>query len=493
MTETVAVPDPPVATESVPLASAEQQAKELELADAEASDTWSWATDAQADLRMGISYGLPLMFAWTVKLSGGMLAAMLLGREKTALLAGISAAQVWCEPLDEFGRQFGTQVAALSAQAFGAGNYKLVGTWLQMTLILVTVVAVPVIWLKQITGDVLTFVGVGDAVALPAGEFATYTSFVLVFELYSAALVGYLIGQGILTADVVVSFFMVIFGSSLLWYLTAVAKVGVFGAAMCTSFRRVLHLVLLVYVARSMGGFGKCWETLKSDELLKMKRWKVLIGQVIPAGLQGALSRVSMSLCVALAARLGTPETAAYDLITQMTIVQTAILWGLSSGFCLVMTHRLGAGQPNRARGIMQVGGVIVYGTLAFLAICLYLLLPLYARMSSTDPEVIAAVESVRLFSAVAVLSSGALAGISDLLAKQGRVQIVVCTTAPCMWIIGLPLAVLLVPRMGLPGIFWGNAIGYGLAHVILLVIALQSDWVAVSEQCKQRSEVKAV
>jgi len=458
-----------------------------------AEGEWSWSKDGWADLRLAMVLSLPITFAQIIRLSMGLILSALLGRKSTSLLAGISSAGVWCEPLDEFSRAVGGQTTMLTAQAIGAKNYELAGTYLQMVLVLVTFLSIPTILVKMMTGSVLTFLGAADNIAQPAGEFAIDTSYVVFAELYCHAITGYCVGMGMIWVEVRCCFATLVFGTISVWYYTVVVDAGIFGLAMITSLRRIFHLVTLVCLARWMGAFDKCWRAPRVEELMHKDRWLTLIGQVIPAGLDGALQRIATSLNVALAARLGMVETAAYDMVIQLTLMMIFILWGLDSCFVIVMAQRLGAGEARRAAGITKVGLAFVYSFLIVVSIAVYAFIPYFARLASHDPKVVATLDSIRLFPAINILMSGGLAVCGDILTKQGRPQLVMVTMFPLVWMIGVPISIVFARTWGLPGIFLGPSIAYSASHAILLMYVLKSDWEALAEQAGVRAEVKNI
>jgi len=343
----------------------------------------------------------------------------------------------------------------------------------------------------MMTGPVLTFVGAQEMIAHNAGEFAFYTAFVVVIELYIFALGGFLNGQRIFKPEFFVCVISLVVNTTIVWYVTAVAHVGIFGVAMSINFRRCFHLAATIIAAKMAGAFEGTWSFPRPGELFVKERWMVLLSQTIPAGLDSLIQKSSVSITLALAARMGQAQTAAYDILMQLSIMQAMIMWGFTQGFSITMAQRLGAQQPKRAKGIIMVGLAFIYGLLSISACIFFFGLTPIARFASHDPAVVEEIESITWFLTLNCFFSGALGTLMDIVVKQGKPEIVMITIAPCVWLLGLPISLLLAPHLGLQGIFWGPSVGYALANTILIVVVLRSDWEALASRASLRAEVK--
>jgi len=456
----------------------------------ESPDEWSPSTNLWDDIKLGLSLGLPISFGQWVRFSSGMVLSVLLGRRDTYLLAGVSSAMVWSEPLDELVRGVGSQVSALGAQAYGAGNFKMVGTWCQMSLILATIVGIPLACLKMATGPILLFLGVPSIVADPAGEFATDVAFAQILELYTVVLVGYLAAQALMSADVGVALMQLIFGSLAVWFFLDVMNVGIFGLAMVMNVRRISHLILLTLVAKfAYKGFDKCWSPPRFAEVMNKERWVILISQVVPAGIDYAMQKINGSVNLAIAARLGQKQVAAFDLICQLNLCLNGPIWGICMGFSILTAHRLGSGHARKARGMLISGAVVNYSILGFLAVAIYMLFPAYAGFVSNDPDVVEQILELRFLISVQFVTSCGLVFMNEMLVKQGRVLIVMMTVAPLLWLVGIPLSLLLAPHYGVQGIQFSNTFAYGAAHILCTWHVMRSDWPLLAQQACERNQ----
>jgi len=477
----------PQETSKAPTANEKSQAmfniKEL--------DEWSYAEDLLPDVKTALVFGIAATITGMIKMFSAMFTAVMLGRRSTLLLASTSASMVWTEPIDEFTRAFGLQVGALGAQACGAGNYPLVGTWTQMSLLLVCVIFIPTMLVKMSTGWMLEFVGVGSDLAEPAGWWATTTSYTMILELWIICLCGFTIARGNNIPDMVISISFCFFFNIVLWYLTTVYEVELLGCAVLTIVRRFLHLLGLFFILKTWGFFGRpFWMQPTMRELFQKHRWWVLMSQVIPGALDMAFQKANGAVTVALAARLGQATAAAFDVLTQMSFCINTFIWGLSCGFSIIIAHRLGAGQPIRAKGALKAGIICVYTCLVFFTIALWYGYEGFMYWVSNDPLVHEDVHRVKFQVCLGVLLGGGMYLMNECLVKQGRVQCIFWTVPPILWAVGTPICIILTPSMGINGIFWGNIIAHTLAFLVLCIHVYRSDWEEISATIRVRAEV---
>jgi len=457
-------------------------------------DEWTVEDDMLKDIKTACGIGFPLMLSGMLKMFTGLFTSVMVGRKATILLASTSAAMVWTEPIDEFTRAFGLQVGALGSQAIGAGNFALTGVWCQMSLILVIFVSIPTMFVRMATGPLLEFLGVSPHLAEPAGYFATMTSYTTIIELWCICIWGFVIARGVNTPDMIVSTSFIFIFTAILYYLINVYEIELFGIAVLVSVRRISHLVCLVALTKYMGFFDKAhWRAPSVKELFQKHRWVILMSQAIPAAFDMAFQKANGAVTVALAARLGEAESAAFDVLTQMMFVIFTLAWGISCGFSIILAQRLGAGQPKRAKGVLKAGCVFVYSMLTLISAFLWFVFVPFGTWVSHDPIVQENVISVRGMVCSSVLLSGGAYLMNECLVKQGRVQVIFWTVPPILWLVGSPISILLAPSMGIPGIYWGNLASSTAAFLALCVHVWRSDWESISMQVRIRAEVDPI
>lgn len=440
--------------------------------------------------RNTLSLGLPIVVGAACKMLQVAIVSIMLGRKDTVLLAGISVSVIWTSWVDEMLKSGHGQVAALCGQAYGAGNFPLVGIWLQIGLVYTTICFPPLAMLRLFTCYILRSLGVASSMAEPAGIFTVWSAQALIFELWYSLINKYYYSMGIVGPDAVISLVYIFVASFLVWYCVWYYEMGVFGVAVALSIKRFLRTATLVGYCWWMGYHKKTWNGFQLDQVFIYERWMTFLWQTVPAMLGAVGEEIHWQLSALFAARLGATQSAAFDLVMCISIMFYAIIWGVAQGTGILMARHLGQGKPRRAVRVVKVGVLLVYAALFLLGGLMYVLNEPFAMLASTDPEVQFEIRELKFVASVNIVAFGGLVIMSEILMKQGRPGLVFLTMPPCNWLIGLPICYHLSHTMGLKGIFIGHLCGYGVGHVILCTLVVDSDWLALSGRSRQRAEV---
>ena len=203
----------------------------------------------------------------------------------------------------------------LASQAFGAKNFRLVGTWAQRGALMLSILAVPItcVWCFA-TDDVLHALGVGDdeTIAL-AVSFTRWSVFGFWPTLASRVLQGFLRAQRIVKPVMYCSSFAGLVTASISWLF--VLQFGFIGAPLAQAFGAWFNLLLTLWYVRHKGLHEKCWGGWDSDCL---HGW----GTMARLGSAGMMSTMgqwwSWEICAGCAGVLGKIPLAAHSCITNI-------------------------------------------------------------------------------------------------------------------------------------------------------------------------------
>lgn len=194
---------------------------------------------------------------------------------------------------------------------------------------------------------------------------------------------------------------------------------GVLGAAIATSFSRVVMAAMLFYaLLKGKGGLHLNWRDFASLD------WDIIsrlfkIG--IPAALERFVQSLSMMIHVKILATLGTTAVAISTLSSNVEQLSFMPSIGFAVAASTLVGQSLGAKQPDTAErngwGAMRLCSYFM-GTMGLL----FVLIPgVFIRIYTSDPAVIGPAESVmriigltQLPQAVAFVGSGILRGAGD-------------------------------------------------------------------------------
>lgn len=447
-------------------------------------------SDFVQEARGTAGLALPLCISGTCKMAQALVLSVMLGRKHTMLLAAVSVSTIWTSWSDALLMGGHVAMGALCGQAYGAGNFALVGTWLQIALVNITILFPPLILMRFYTGEILLWLGVDHQVSILAGLFTAWSSLAFIFELWYGPVRHYFAAQSIILPDMVIDVVYLGVTSLLIWWLVYHEDMGIFGVAVALSIKRLLRVVSFVGYCWWMGYQKKTWKGWNWGEILVKDRWKIFLSQTIPAMIFGVGEQIQFQAGALMAANIGVKAVAAFDLLTTTSLLLYSFVWSWSTAAGIRMAVALGEGKVQEARKTLVVGFFLCNGTLVLLNGSLYLLSEPFSRFVSNDPMVQEQIQRCHMQYFINMMIVGNSILASEALTKSGR-AVMNSVTMLCNWFIGVPSMYFLHRTEGLHGILTGQMCGYGSGLLITGMAVMLTDWEAVGKQCRANSEVK--
>jgi len=413
----------------------------------------------QAESRAMLNLSVPLVFSAAAKLSQQSVLSIMLGREgpgrdATVLLAGVSASAIWTAWTDGMLMSGNSQLAALCSHALGARNYPLAGTWLQIALVSMTLLFVPLVSLRLCTESVLLWLDVPKEVASTAGTFTLLSGLPVIFELWYGPVRVYYAAQRIVVPDTMVDLVFILVTAALVWFFVYYHDLGVMGVAAALSIKRFLRLFTFVGFCWWKGYHTRTWKGWSSSEIFVKDRWKLFLRQTVPVMIGGLGEQVHLQCSALIAARLGAPSSAAFDLILCVVFLVYTMSWSVAQATGIRLARHLGEGNTRRSVRVAQVGAIWSYGLMTVCGLVFYLLCGRFADFVSKDTIVREEIKSTQVIVPLNFIAFGGLALMSEILMKQGRPHIAGLIMPLCTWLVGLTAAYVFSMNYGIQGIF---------------------------------------
>ncbi|CAK0826026.1 unnamed protein product [Prorocentrum cordatum] len=342
----------------------------------------------RVELRSILGIGLPMAFSNMARSLSDLGVAVILGRYDTVYLAAVSVSSIWTGLTDVAMFSGLGQLSALCSQAKGAGNMLLLGTWLQIYIVLALVATVPLAALRWATTPVLKAVGISDDVAQLAGVYTKWSQAAVFFDLCFCAVKEYYAAQGITWPDAFIDAVFLVINISVVYVLVHVYRMGIVGVAIAVSINRFARTLVYVLFCWRMGFHRDGWGGWSCKEIFVWTRWKTLLALTIPAAIGGLAEELQFEVCALLAARMGAVDTAAFNLVLNIFFVTLILGMSIGDATGIRMAHHIGAGNIASAKRACWLGVHIASGSgLFFFFLCTVLFEPM-AHMLSTDPAV---------------------------------------------------------------------------------------------------------
>ena len=245
-----------------------------------------------------------------------------------------------------------------------------------------------------------------------------------------------------------------------------IPKMGVAGAALATVICTIVELWIVAVAVKKIDAGGPFDHRWNGTEI----RHAFRVG--LPVGLQMGAEVGIFALVAILAARLGTLELAAHQLVIGLASFTYTAALGVSAAASV----RVGIGVGSRDAKATRIAGHVAFmgGALVMTVAALTFLFaprPL-ARLMTDQESVIAVAIPLFLVAAVFQLSDGIQAVGGGVLRGAGDTKFTFYANLVGHWFIGLPVALFLgfTRRMGIVGLWWGLCAGLTVVAVMLFI-----------------------
>eukprot|EP01029_Cantina_marsupialis_P013608 TRINITY_DN3016_c0_g1_i4.p1 TRINITY_DN3016_c0_g1~~TRINITY_DN3016_c0_g1_i4.p1 ORF type:complete len:505 (+),score=68.66 TRINITY_DN3016_c0_g1_i4:99-1613(+) len=393
---------------------------------------------------------------------------------------------------------FAYATGVLCAQSVGAKNKRLCITWLQMGVMLGTVLCIPVALAWSRTSDFLSLIGIEDEKQLQyAQEFADISMFWLwPFVMYDC-INKYLQAHKIVKPTLVINliFIVINFGLNIVMIHgisgTGFSGFGFKGSPMATVISRsLLTITLAVYTFRLRRVQGRLNCSWKRSEYT-WNKLKLFLKQAIPLSFTGCLEEWQVQLMVILVKWVGTKDDlAAHNNVNLVWTLLYSIMTGLAISTCVRTGHHLGKGNVRRARNVFALSfcSALVVGL--SVAVGFFLFRDQVGKLFSSDSEVVDIVTEISILAGITYVCNGCFDACGGAMRGQGRPVLVAACYFVGAWVVTFPLIYLLckVGNYGLRGVWISMVIGYAVVMVISFALLCKTDWDSTAAKVKKQN-----
>ncbi|KAE8914052.1 hypothetical protein PF005_g18516 [Phytophthora fragariae] len=418
-----------------------------------------------------------------------------LGHLGTASLAAASLASTWTNVPLAGVWSGATALVTLCGQAWGAQNGELTGIWLQIGLVVVSLLSVPVVLWYWSIGSLLEL-STADAEVVRLGvRFARILSLSVWPSLVYACVRLYFQSMGIMSPVTVV-------GSLSIGVACAANYVLIFGAfgwgglgfdgsPMATVIAAWFQPIALIsyciwYRQMHLQAWGG-WDR----KAFTRDRLRVFVNIAGPVAANSMVSNLANSALTLVAARLGSDVIAANAVISGLWSLLWALFWGFGSATQIRVANYLGAGRPKAARVLGFLGLVCTLATVATLAVFTFLLRETLFRLYSNDDALLQLCMLVQPIFITGYMIESVEILVASVLAGMGEVSVTAWVSSLSVWCIELPIAYFGGVTLG----FGFSALWYGVCTMEALKLSIfayvlsRTDWAEMADRAVKTME----
>eukprot|EP00051_Salpingoeca_urceolata_P016031 m.211103 g.211103 ORF g.211103 m.211103 type:complete len:511 (-) comp18571_c0_seq3:335-1867(-) len=423
----------------------------------------------------------------------------LLGHLGTKYLSAAALSDLWTMASGVF--VTGRVLTTFCGQAFGAGNFKLAGIWLQVSLLVLSCLSVFVMILWAITPIVLRGFHEDKELIHYASIYAWILMSCIPVRIAYSQLSQFFQAQRILYPEMLGS--AIALGLQIILGLILVLGIpipgfGGLGFYACPTLTSGLEYLQLFFLAgifcMCLGLHKKCWPGWSWNHITKDRVVKYL-KIYVPAALSSASDFWRFAVIGALAAKLSDTDVAVFNASYRILWICLTFAGSVAGAAGIRLGMSLGAGYAQDAKRIAGIATVLVVIILCGLGLIVFFLSRQLGKIFSSDPEVLDLFYSIRAPLAAMMVLMNLSVFLERIPVAMGRTTAVLLVGLVGSWIGQVPGVVLATKywRNDLVGLYTGAACGYGLVCVLLLAVIQTSDWQRYADEARERAEMKTV
>ncbi|CAN6218909.1 unnamed protein product [Urochloa humidicola] len=440
------------------------------------------------EAREQLGFAVPMVLTSMAYYGIPLVSVMFSGHLGDVHLAGATLGNSWATVTGyAFVTGLSGALETLCGQAYGARLYRMLGLYLQSSLIMSAAVSVLVSALWWFTEPLLVFLRQDPEVSRAAAAFVRCQIPGLFAFSFLQCLLRYLQTQSVVLPLVVCSVAPFALHVALAHLLVNVLGLGLPGAAAAASATFwVSCIMLLAYVTRSRK-FSETWKGFSADAF---KYVLPTVKFATPSAVMVCLEYWAFELLVLIAGLLpnSTVSTSLIAMCSSTEAIAYMITFGFSAAVSTRVSNEIGAGNVERAKNAVSV----TLKLSVFLALTFVLLLAsghtLWAGLfsgSATIASEFAAITPLMMVSIVLDSAQGVLSGVARGCGWQHMAAV---TNLVAFYFVGMPLALLFAFKLDLRarGLWAGLICGLTCQACALLVITVRTRWAELAEAMRE-------
>ncbi|GMY20023.1 protein DETOXIFICATION 24-like [Fagus crenata] len=374
----------------------------------------------------------------------------------------------------------------LCGQAFGAGQYHMMGIYLQRSWLIDIVTATIMVPLFIFTTPIFRVLGEEEEIAVASEAISLWFIPILYSFVFSFTIQMYLQAQlknliiGWLSAA---SFVLHILLS---WIFVNILDFGVNGALGAYNIATWLPIFgEFVYI---FGGWcPNSWKGFTKAAFMDL--WPV-IKLSVSSGVMLCLELWYNSILVLLAGYMknATVEISAFSICLNICAWEFMICLGFLGAACVRVSNELGKGNAKAVKFSIKV----ILGTSTCIGVIFWILFLVFGNeisyLFTSDEEVAEAVSSLSTLLAFSILLNSIQPVLTGVAIGGGLQGIVAIVNICCYYVFGVPIGLLLgyVAGLEVKGLWIGMLCGVLMQTIVLSFIIWRTDW---DDQVKKASE----
>ncbi|EOX99966.1 MATE efflux family protein isoform 1 [Theobroma cacao] len=376
----------------------------------------------------------------------------------------------------------------LCGQAYGAQQYRKVGTHTYTAIFCLILVCIPLSILWIYMGRLLVFIGQDPLISHEAGKFILWLIPALFAYATFQPLVRYFQTQSLITPMLICSCASLLIHIPLCWALVFKSELGNLGGAVAISISNWLNVIFL---ALYMWYSPTCAKTRVPITMELFQGIREFFGFAIPSAVMVCLEWWSFELLILLSGILPNPELETSVLSVCLNTIATlyAIPYGLGAAASTRVSNELGAGNPQAARVAVYAGMFLAVLETLVVSGTLFASRHVFGYVYSNEKEVVDYVTTMAPLVCVSVILDSLQGVLSGIARGCGWQHIGAYINLGAFYLCGIPVAATLAFWLKLRGMgLWiGIQSGAFTQTILLAIVTSCINWENQASKARER------
>nr|XP_043623687.1 protein DETOXIFICATION 14-like isoform X2 [Erigeron canadensis] len=376
----------------------------------------------------------------------------------------------------------------LCGQAYGAQQYKKIGTQTYTAIFSLLIVCIPLSVLWRYTENILVLTGQSPAISREAGKFITWLIPALFAYATLQPLIRYFQMQSMLWAMLISSTVALCLHVPLCWALVYTTRLANIGAAISMDITMWLNVIFLFLYMKYSPACAKTRAPISMEVLHGMKQF---FSYAIPSAVMICLEWWSYEFLILLSGLLPNPELETSVLSVCLNTIATlyAIAYGFGAGISTRVSNELGAGNPQGARIAVYVVLLIAIIETSVVSTSVFVGRRVFGYIFSNEKEVINYVTKMVPLLCLNIIMDSLQGTLSGVARGVGWQHLGAYINLAAFYLAGIPVAVILGFCTSLRGVgLWiGIIVGAAIQLALLGVVAICTNYEKQVERVRER------
>ncbi|OIT29489.1 PREDICTED: protein DETOXIFICATION 14-like [Nicotiana attenuata] len=376
----------------------------------------------------------------------------------------------------------------LCGQAYGAGQYRKLGTFTYGAIICLFIVCIPVSVLWIFTDKLLILMGQDPAIATEAGKYAIWLIPTLFPYAILQSLVRYLQAQSLILPMLLSAVVSLCLQVPICWVFIFKLGLGNAGAAMSIGLSYWLNVILLMLYVKYSSTCAKTRASFSRDVFLTIGDF---FRFAIPSAVMVCLEWWSFELIILLSGLLPNPalETSVLSICFTTTSVHYHIPYSFGAAASTRVSNELGAGRPQAAKVALGAVLILSVAEVILASISIFAVRHVWGYAFTFEKEVITYVAEITPILCISIIMDGTQAVLSGVARGSGWQHIGAYVNLGAYYLVGIPVALLLgfVLHLKGKGLWIGLVAGATVQSISLSLITGFTNWEKQAIEARQR------